>query len=175
MTDTQRDTATLATLLADNTSGRVTAQMLRDMLVSVFGGYGWMFVENGAVAQTANIAAAKLTAFAVNGTPSNGPIADKVNSQVTAVIAGDYLVWGEFALNGTPARTIQFQLRKNGIAVPGIRSRAKLDAAGDLTEISFTGLVTCSANDVLTVFVASDVDGTSITVVDASLVVRRVG
>ncbi len=175
MTDTQRDTSTLATLLADNSSGRITAQILRDVLVSVFGGYSWIYVESAAVAQVANIAAAKLTAFAVNGTPSNGPVPDAPNDQITTPIAGDYLAEADFALTGTAGRTLQFQLRKNGVAVPGARSRAKFDSAGDLLEISFAGLVTCAANDVLSVYVSADVDTTSITVVDASLVVRRVG
>lgn len=175
MTDTQRDTPTLQALFADNSSGKITAQMVRDLLVSVFGGYGWIYVENGATPQVVNVAAAKLTAFAVNGVPSNGPVPDQANDQITVPLAGDYFAHGEFALSGTAARTVQFQLRKNGVAVAGVRSRAKFDAAGDLLEVSFSGPVTCAANDVLTVFVAADVDGTSITVVDATLSIRRVG
>ncbi len=175
MSDTQRTTAALQALLADNTSGGITPQVVRDLLVSVFGGYAWIYVESGAVAQTVNIAAAKLTGFAAAGTPSNGPVPDAVNDQITTPIAGDYLVEGDFALTATAARTVQFQLRKNGVAVAGARSRAKFNASGDLLELSFAGLVTCAANDVLTVYAAADVDGSSITLVDGSLIVRRIG
>lgn len=174
MSDTQRTTAALQALLADNVTGAITPQQLRDMLVSCFGGYGWMYVENGAVAQTVNIAPSQLTAFAANGI-SNGPTPDQANDQIAIAVAGDYWASGEFALSGAAGRTIQFQLRKNGIAVAGSRSRAKFDSAGDLFEVSFSGLVTCASGDLLSVWVAADVDGTSITVVDATLSVRRLG
>lgn len=175
MSDTQRDTPSLLALFPDNSSGKITPQMQRDFLVSVLGGYAWIYVENGAASQTVNVAAVKLSAFAANGSPSNGPVPDNTNDQITTVVAGDYFATGEFALSGTAARTVQFQLRKNGAAVPGVRSRAKFDAAGDLLEVSFSGPVTCAANDILTVYAAADVDGTSITVVDATLSIRRIG
>ena len=175
MADTQRDALTLQGLLGDNVVGAITPQVLRDLLVSAFGGYGWIYVENGGAAQTVNTAAAKLTAFVNNGAPSNGPIPDNANDYLTVPVAGDYMAEFSASFSGTASRTFQLQLRKNGLAVPGVRCRTKLNGTGDVTEVSFVGLVTCAANDQLSVFAAADVDGSSITVVDAALALKRVG
>jgi hypothetical protein len=174
MADTQRDLAALVALFPDNSSKVITAQALRDFLVSAFGGYGSIYVQDGAAAQTINIAPAKLTGFTVNGTSSN-IIPDHTNDQLQVPLAGTYWVEGYFSFSGTAARTLQLRLRKQAAEVDGIGCRAKFNAGGDTVTVSFCGLVTCAASDILTVYAEADVDSSSLTLIDGALVARRVG
>lgn len=174
MADTQRSTADLIALLPDNTSKTITAQTLRDVLVSVMGAYGSITVEDGAAAQTVNIAPAKLTGFTANG-PSSSIVPDHTDDELNVPIAGTYLVQGQFSFSSTAARTFQLRLRKQAAEVSGIGCRAKLNASGDAVTVSFVGLVTCAAADILTVYVEADQDASSLTLIDAALVAKRVG
>ena len=54
MTDTARSLTALQTLLADNSAGDISAQDLRDMLVSILGVYGGLYCTAGASAQAAD-------------------------------------------------------------------------------------------------------------------------
>ncbi len=53
MAQTERDTSAILTALADNATGDISAEDLRDALVSLNGGYGAMIMTN---AMTANLA-----------------------------------------------------------------------------------------------------------------------
>lgn len=174
MPDTQRSTSDLLDLLADNTAGNISPQDLRDVLVSLLGGYGSIYVEDGAVAQTVNIAAAKLTGFAANG-ESSSIVPDHGDDELNVPVAGTYWVEGHFSFSGTAAGTFQLRLRKQGVEVAGIGCRAKLNATGDAVSVSFAGLVACAAADILTVYAEADADASSLTLIDGALVAKRVG
>lgn len=172
--DTERALADLIALTPDNTAGLVSNQDLRDMLVSMLGGYASVSVEDGAAAQVVNIAAAQLIAFTING-PSSGCIPDHTDDSIQLNTAGKYLVTGTFSLLGTAARIVQLRARLQGLEVLGMGGRCKFNASGEVTTIAFSGIVTAAAGDHLTVYVEADVDATSITVVDANLSAKRIG
>ena len=52
MADTIRTRASLLTLLADNATGDISANDVRDFLVSTFGVYGAIYIKDGSTAQT---------------------------------------------------------------------------------------------------------------------------
>jgi hypothetical protein len=67
-----------------------------------------------------------------------------------------------------------FKLNKNAAAVTGIEAQAKPGGTDEFA-LTFTGYVTCAANDVLTVYGESDnVASQNITMVDCQLVVVRI-
>lgn len=174
MADTIRSRAALLTLLADNSTGAISPQDLRDTVVSLHGVYGALYVADGATAQTGiTTTPAKLTGFAANG-PSAGATPDHTNDQLTVGTDGVYLVWFAVSATGTAATLFQFRLRVGGVE-NNFGGRLEFNATPDEAQTSFVALVSLSAGDVLTVYVESDAGGgASLTVHDASLVVFRV-
>lgn len=173
MPDTERSLSALQTLLADSTAGDISAQDLRDALVSALGGYGGLYCTAGVAAQTVNIAAAKLTAW-TGELISSGTTPSHTSDQVTVATAANYLVSASFSSNGTAGRDFKFQLYKNGTAVTGAITQRKFASSTDVQPCGFTALVTCVASDILTVYVSADVDASALTVTEAQLVVKRV-
>jgi hypothetical protein len=175
MADTERSLAALQTLLADNSSGDISAQDLRDFLVSCFSAYGSIYVQDGATAQTSiGTTATLLTGFAANG-ESSGVTPNHADDELNIGVDGAYLATGCFSFSGTASRTFQLRLRKSGSEVAGIGCRVTLDASGNTTSASFVGIVACEADDILTVYVEADAADSSLTLIDAALGVKRVG
>lgn len=173
MTDTQRSLSTLLDLAADNTSKAISPQDIRDFFVSALGGYGSIYVEAGATPETVGTTPVELAAFAANGAAS-GVTPDHAGNRLVVLVAGDYLADFNATFTGTASREVRFKLRKNAAEVTGVpRAEQKLDAAGAKTNASFSGVVTCAANDVLEVYAEADVDATSLTIKEATLRVKR--
>ncbi len=167
MADTIRTRAALLALLADNSSGLITAQTIRDALVSLFGVYGGIYVEDGAAAQAVTTTPALLTGFAANGLFA-GTVPDHAADTITLPNAGIYAVQFDASFGGDgAAATYRFVLRQNGVAVPGASCRTRL-AAGEVHAASFLALVNVAANDALSVYVQADASR-NLTVVDAAL------
>lgn len=175
MADTQRSLVALQSLLADNSTGDISPQDLRDFLVSALGGYASMHCAAGSIAQTADITAAALTCWNGNGSASSGVTPDHANDRVTVSVAGDYLVTFAASLRATAGRTVKLQLRQNGVAVAGASAEFNAQATTDIACLTATRVVTCAASDVLTVYISASADGTNVTVSEASLSIKRVG
>jgi hypothetical protein len=100
-------------------------------------------------------------------------IPDHANDRITVSNAGPRLVTASFSVFGTAGRNVQLRLRKNDVEVAGLGCRLKFDGSGNLESASFAGIVDCDQSDVLTVWAEADVNGTSLTIVDAALTVSR--
>lgn len=171
MADTERSKATLLGLLASNATGAITAQELRDLLVSVLGGYARIYVIDGATPQAVSATPTKIVCFAANG-PSAGATPDHANDQITIGTTADY--WVEFTASCSgDAQTYIARLRKNGSAEGTLAAEAKLDASGRAT-LHFAGPVTLAQNDILTVYVEAG-GAANLTVKHGTLAVRRIG
>lgn len=174
MVDEIRTLAQLQALLADNISGQISPQDIRDFLVSVLGVYGSIYVVDGAVPQVPGATPVKLTAFANNGI-ARGLTPDHTNDRLTvdANSAGDYLVVFQCAFSGTNNATFEFEAYVNSVA-SGYKVSRKLGVAGDVGSCSLIGLVTLADGDDVEIFVNGG-PGDSLTVEDAQLVLVRVG
>jgi len=173
MSDTQRSLVALQALLADNNVEAISEQDLRDALVSALGGYGSISVQDGTTAQTGiGTTPSQLGGFAANG-PSSGTTPDQTSSQIAVGVAADYGVAAALYVTGTPSRTVQVRLRKNGLEVNGVGARATFDASGGLESLVLAGQVTCLAADILALYVEADQAGTSVTLVDGNFSVKR--
>lgn len=171
MADTERATATLLSLLADNAAGEISAQDLRDALVSCLGGYASIYVIDGAAAQAVSATPTKLTAFAADG-PYLGATPAHASDQITIGVTGVYRVDFAATISGDAA-TYTFRLRKNGSAEGTLAAAATL-AASATGAAAFSGLVSLTANDVLTVYAAAG-GAANLTVSHACLSVKRIG
>jgi len=177
MADTIRDLTALLALLADNTSGDISPQDMRDVLVSLHGVYGEIYVADGSTAQSSlGTTPTKMTGFAANG-ESSGTTPDHTNDQITVGTAGKYLVDFDVSFSGTGGATMKFHLRVNDGEQAKAALVRKLGVGGDVGNAGFACIMSLSANDVLTVYVETDNAGgtDSITPEDAHLRVRRIG
>lgn len=171
MADTERSKAALLTLLASNAQGAITAQELRDLLVSVLGGYASIHVIDGAAPQAVSATPSKLACFAANG-PSAGATPDHTADQITVGVSGDYWVEFSASFNGD-AESYVARLRKNAVAEGTLACESKL-AASDKQHFHFAGVVALLQGDVLTVYAEAG-GAANLTVKHATLAVKRIG
>ena len=175
MADTSRTKAALLTLLADNTTGDISEQDVRDVLVSIMGGYGDIYLTGGSTAQTSiGTSYVKISGFAANGL-SDETTPDHTNDRVTVTGAGVYLVNTSISFSGTGNAVITFSVHV-GQAEPTqkISIVRKIGAGGDVGNANAVGILSLSASDQVELFVKSDGASDSITPAEAHLTVTRI-
>lgn len=175
MVDTVRTLAQLQALLADNATGDISPQDLRDFLVSVLGVYGSVYVLDGAAAQIPGVSPVKLTAFANNGVAS-GITPDHTNDRLTVDVdsAGVFYAVFQCSFSGSNNATFEFEAYVNAVGT-GYKVSRKLGAAGDVGSCSLAGLAALADADDLEIYVNGSGAGSSLTVEDAQLILIRVG
>lgn len=149
----------------DNTTELVTAQALRDFVVSVWGGYGGLS-GTGKNDATFVITAtyAKLTAAAGGwGTITAYPTADDVtsstaNADVTVSVTGTYQVLFTIGVSDVSANGVKFVLSVNGTEVSA--TEVRISGTGftgvDTREVAIAAILSLTANDVVSVEVKHD-------------------
>lgn len=173
MADTIRARADLLTLLANNTIGAIGAQDMRDVVVSLHGVYGMIYVDDGSTDQTGiGTALVKLTGFANNGI-AVGTTPDHTNDQITVGTAGVYLVGLQASFSGSILAEFKAYIYKN-MANTGFGFHRKLGTLGDVGSASVAALVALAANDTVSVYVASDGTNKTLRLVDGQLIVYRI-
>lgn len=175
MADTIRSKTELLALLADNTTGDISPQDMRDILVSLMGVYGEMLIVNSSTAQTGITTTPELmTGWTKNGV-SNGVTLDYLNNQITVLYNGVYSISLGVSFSGTLNTEFLLHLRVDGVEQDEGLHRV-IGTGGDVGSAGFTALKTLTAGQILTIYVASDdAGGSSFTPVDAQLRVVRVG
>lgn len=174
MADTIRTLTALLALLADNTTGDISPQVIRDMLVTVHGVYGGIYVADGSTPQTGiDTTPTKITGWTTN-TANAGTTPDQANNQITVGTDGVYVIWVSVGFSGSNNTTFMGHLRVNDIESYAGFHR-KLSAAGDVGSTSFISLLILSADDILSIYIESDAGGgASMTLADAQFIVFRV-
>ena len=174
MADTPRSLSDLQTILANNTSGAISPQDVRDFLVTALGVYGSITCFEASTQQDNPDTGAKLTCFTTNGA-ANGTTPDHTNDQITINVAGVYDIAFQASFSGTSSSETRFRLRKGGTE-QNYGCLRKLGTAGDVGSASFFASgVALVATDVITVYVEMGGATDDLTVVDAQLSVKMVG
>lgn len=172
MADTERSTSTLLTdLFRDNVAQEISEQDLRDLIVSVLGGYGSVYVVDGATPQAVGATPSKLSQFAANG-PALGATPAHASDEITVGVAGVYLVSFDATLSGD-AETYTLRLYTNGSAEGSLACAAKLSSS-DVSHAGFAGVVSLSGSDVLSIYVEAG-STVNLTAVHACLSIKRIG
>jgi hypothetical protein len=169
MPDTPRTLSTLLTQLADNTSGNITAQVMRDLLVSLqpsrgqivltatvattFTGAGVYTTIKGTTALDSDV-----TAYEV-ATPASGQL--RFDKSITEIVLVNATLEVLPAANN---KRYTFTFAKNGVAITDLAYTAFYgNLSGNPAGVFLSGLVEMGAGDTLAVVVKNDTDTTAIT------------
>ena len=172
MADTIRTKTALLALYVIGTAGGITAQRLRDFVVSVMGCYGSIVIQGGSTGQTIAVGTPeKFTEWTADG-PANGTTPAFATDEITIDNAGVYEVFFQTSFAGITNCVFEFVLRKDAvIAGPGCQRKT---ANTDVGSASFQCHITMAAAEVLSIWVEGNVNG-SFTAVDTQFTVKRIG
>lgn len=179
MADTVRTKSSLLSIYADNSAGDIDEQDGRDLIVSVLGCYAMLYVTGNSTAQT-GLSTTPATLDWGNG-GGNGPEdnsdADYTNDQIEigGQGDGDYLLAFQGSFSGTASKQFTFRILNNSSPITGAVCTRLLNAGGDAGSCSIVALAALSDGDIITMDVAGDGAGQSITLAEAQLVVKRLG
>jgi hypothetical protein len=173
MADTIRDRAAVIALLADNTSGDISPQDLRDFLVSTWGLYGALSFYNKSATQSLNTTPATIVAFDTTG-GSDGTSVSTGSHNITVSSGGVWQVETHMTLSGFNSGTLYtFHIAKNGTRIPGASASLKTTSS-DYKAFSISLTVSLVNTDIITVQGESDAGGgQTIIPVHGQLLVKR--
>ena len=178
MADTSRTKAELLTLFADNITGDISEQDMRDFIASVFDEYGSLQIKSGVTAQSVSATPQKLINWSSIG-PSLGVVPDFANNEFTIGTDGIYEGVGMFMFSGSANKTYVMAMYADvgsgwvdGGAPKIIR---KLGTGGDVGSASICVHASVSAGDKLSTFIWSTDGGTTVTIHEATIMLKRIG
>ena len=158
MADTDRTIAALQTLLADNTSGAISAQDVRDMLVSLSVKYGDMYISTPSATTIGNTT----NYYDVAGTYTGGTFKQfdmNTNGQLryTGTPTIEVFVFANLSLTVAGNNDIiHLEFRKNGVDVAGSDAMRKVATGTDVGSMSIVGITSMATNDYLTIAVRNE-------------------
>lgn len=128
--------------------------------------YAAIYTADGSTASAAITTPVEL-ALETNG-PGSVVVPDATNNRITLTTAGDYYIDFSLSYTGSASNAVwQFHARLDGVeSYVGIHR--KIGVGSDVGSCSFSGIVTATAGQQLTIYAESDTSST-ITVSDAQL------
>ena len=177
MADIPKSRADLLTLFADNATGAISEQDLRDFVVSVLGEYGDMHTVTGVASLVTSATPTKLTSWTADGL-SQGVTVDHTNDEITIITAGVYCVSVDACFSGTNSKTFMLAIYVNtgsGYVDAGApRVKRKLGTGGDVGSSTVHDNVNLAADDKIAIFVWSTDGGTAFVLEEGTLSLKRV-
>lgn len=168
---TIRTKAELDTLYADNVTGAISPQDLRDGFDSVMGVYGGIIIEGGSTAQAFATGVAEIMTEWTGNDIANGVTPDEANNKITIDNDGVYMVTFCCSFAGNNPIVNEFELRKNG-AVTGIKCQRKTTST-DIGSCSFARPISLVSTDELSVWFTGD-GNSNFTAQEAALTAHRI-
>jgi len=170
MADTRRSLSALQTLLADNTTGAISPQDVRDLLVSASPPYGSIYVSTAA----ATTIAASSTYYKAAGTTTSTNLKEfdmPANNRLRYTGAADIHIHGVVTVALTTASSSQvigLRVGKNGSAsgTDSVASQVE-HKTGTGTDVISTAIhvdTMLSTNDYLELWVANETTGSNLTI-----------
>lgn len=172
MADTQRTRAAILALLADNATGDISAQDLRDTVVSALPDYGELYVS----ASAATTISVVNTWYAVSGTwtlgnnqnfsePSEGRL--QFDGDETRVV----FLFSGMSVTGAASNVVsEMAFAKNGsVLTPSIIQR-KLGTAGDVGAAALVGITTMAPGDYVDVRIRNTTSATNLTITVGNMI-----
>jgi hypothetical protein len=167
MADTNRSLAEILLLLADNTTGDISPQDMRDAVLSLTPAHGSMIVTTPA--ETLVVSAnTPLKAAGVTG--STGTLHDftmPVDNRLTFNGASPREVQIAASLSMTAIGnnvTISVYLARNGVVIPGSHMQQRIGTGADIQAISTSANFTLGVNDYIELWVENNSDTTNLQV-----------
>ena len=172
MADVIRTKTELLALAAIGVASGISAQDLRDMLVSILGCYGGIKIVAGSTGQATVAATPEVMTEWTDDGISNGTTPAEASNQITIDNAGDYEVHFDCSFQGVTNSVFQFELYKDG-SPTGMASERKAGNT-DVGNCGFEDNITLAAAEVLTIWVEGSINGT-FTATEAHFKVKRIG
>lgn len=169
MSDTQRSQAELAALFADNTSGAITPQMLRDLLESANPSHGGLhYTDPGAptviTVQSSFTLAANAADVLVNPHRFDQPVSGRLRYTGRVAAYARVLFTGSISSPAGNNQIARLAIGVNGVVqIPSI-TRTKLGAAGDTQAITISFEVLLNPNDYLEMYISNDSSASNLTI-----------
>jgi hypothetical protein len=171
MADTPRTLSTLLTQLADNTSGNITAQVVRDLLVSLYPSRGQLELASGGSVATSF--ASSGTYVAVAGTTMldtavcTSCVSMPGNGQLRWEKGSSHVLNAQATLEVLPAannKRYTFTFAKNGTPIPELAFTAFYgNLSGNPAGVFLSGLIPIVEDDIISVVAKNDTDTTALT------------
>ena len=168
MADTERTIAELLALFADNTSGDISEQDCRDLIVTFAAAFGGLYIEGNAIATTI---AAMNTWYKVAGTTTASAYLNDFTMPADNRLTYDDTITrhvhmsAAFAItSGSNNQTGEMSLYKNGVIVPGSTMAFKTSAAGDPRNLALEADINMAPTDYLEVYVRNTTGANNLTV-----------
>lgn len=174
MADVIRTKAQILALLADNSTGEISPQDLRDMMVSLMGVYGMIIDAANATAQTVvSGVAEKQMNWTADGL-SVGMTPDYANGDLQVDNTGVYLIIGKASLRASVSNVvIQSHIRVDDVQQDAGYHR-KMASAGDQGSASMFSILSLNAAEKLSLWIEADVN-CDIVVEHSELIAVRIG
>jgi len=180
MADTIRDRADILALFADNTSGDISEQDLRDYVVSSWGVYGQLsIIDNSSYTQSSLATSPSWTTLLhCDTSTANGvtPVATQSTTNTLTCAtggAGVYFIWFVACFTGSSNATYLIKLFNNAVAT-GFQCERKIGTGTDVGNTDFHGIITLAEADVLDVRAQADAASKSITVQSGQFGIMRI-
>ena len=173
MSDTVRSKADILTLFADNTSGNISPQDLRDFVVSLHSNYGCMYANGVTDTFTVTATPQMIDTFDTEGS-SAGVSMSTANGTITLPVDGVYRISFTASVYSTNNKTFVLELYKNDIATNRTVRRLS-SSATDIEVLSANCVNDFTASDVIDIRVYSTDGGTSLTVTDIFFNAQMIG
>jgi hypothetical protein len=163
----------LTALFADNTSGDISPQDLRDFLDSIMSVYGAIFVSAGVTGQViASGVPEQLTEWTHDGS-ANGVTPAFASDQITIDNDGVYAVNFAISFAGITNCVFQFTMYKNGSPMSPVLGAQRKTGNTDVGSCGFNCQVSLVDGDIISIWVEGDQNGT-FTAVDCQLTIHRI-
>ena len=152
--DTIRSRADILALFADNTTGSITPQDLRDGVVSE-AVFGIMYNDdNTGTTQALTAATPAVVNWLATGLSSGVTLDATTNERITVATAGRYLVAVQISMSSSGSAVFEYHARVNGVTTwPGFHRKVPVN---DVGSGMLFGVVDLAANDYLDIEVESD-------------------
>jgi len=176
MADTSRTVNALYALLADNTTSKIKAQTLRDLLKSLTSGYGSLWIQHGTSPSGISIEtyAKPMVGFTSSGI-SSGVTPVISTSTLIPEVDGVYDLFFQGSYAGSASQTFHFHARKNGVEIPGACCDRKLGVGGDVGSCSFELPVVLTSGVGVRLWLNADDSGKEVTPISGQLSLTRIG
>ena len=168
--DTIRSRADILSLFADNTSGSITPQDLRDSVVSE-AVHGIMYNDdNTGTTQALTAATPAVVNWLAAGVYNGVTLDAATNERITVATAGKYLIASQISMTSSGSAIFEYHVRVNGTATwPGFHRKVPINDVGSGT---LFGILDLSANDYVDIEVESD-STVTLTIEDGQFLVYR--
>ena len=153
MADTARTISALKTIFADNITGAISPQDLRDLLESLRTGYGEMSITTATTttfSDATSFVDINATTFALSSSALNWAMATDGQLDYTGTPARLAVVTATFSMTGNTNDVLHFAIAKNGTAITSTTVQRKLGTGSDVGAASATGIISIVNGDYIT-------------------------